>query len=154
LNHLLLNDYDVGVPMRRRSKGFTLIELMSVIVILGVLAATAVPRFVDLSGAARDAAVEGIAGALASASSLNHAQNIANDANLTTDVPIVVAACSDVAGLLDGGLDDDYFIDTVATVIAEGSTATCTVRYDSNGDGDYDATDEPNAQFTAYGATP
>jgi MSHA pilin protein MshA len=155
LTHLLLNYYDVGVPMHRRSEGFTLIELMSVIVILGVLAATAVPRFVDLSGAAKSAAVEGIAGALASASSLNHAQNIANDANLTTDVPIAIAACDDVAGLLDGGgLDDDYFIDAVDTVIAEGTTATCTVRYDSNGDGDYDATDEPNAQFTAYGATP
>jgi MSHA pilin protein MshA len=151
---LLLNDYDVGVPMRRRSEGFTLIELMSVIVILGVLAATAVPRFVDLSGAAKSAAVEGIAGALASASSLNHAQNIANDANLTDDDPIAVAACDDVAGLLDGGLDDDYFIDPVATVIAEGSTTTCTVRYDSNGDGDYDVADTPDAQFTAYGATP
>jgi MSHA pilin protein MshA len=140
--------------MRKSNAGFTLIELMSVIVILGVLAATAVPRFVNLSGSARQAAVEGMAGALASASSLNHAQNIANDANLTSDAPITVSACDDAAGLLDGGLDDDYFIDTVATVIAEGATATCTVSFDSNGNSAYDAADTPDATFTAYGATP
>jgi MSHA pilin protein MshA len=140
--------------MRKSNAGFTLIELMSVIVILGVLAATAVPRFVNLSDAAKEAAVEGIAGALASASSLNHAQNIANDANLTDDSPILLNTCNDAADILDGGLDDSYFIDPVATAIAEGATATCTVRFDSDGDGAYDATDVPFGTFTAYGAVP
>jgi MSHA pilin protein MshA len=140
--------------MRKRSEGFTLIELMSVIVILGVLAATAVPKFVNLSGAAKSAAVEGIAGALASASSLNHAQNIANDASLTDDVPTLVDTCDDVGDLLDAALDADYYIDSATTAIAEGTTATCTIRYDSNGNGAYDTADEPNATFTAYGAVP
>ncbi|MFT6102085.1 MAG: MSHA pilin protein MshA [Granulosicoccus sp.] len=140
--------------MRKSNAGFTLIELMSVIVILGVLAATAVPRFVNLSESAKEAAVQGISGALASASSLNHAQNIANDANLTSDVPILVNTCATAADTLDGGLDDSYFIDTVTTAIAEGATATCTVRFDSNGNSAYDVADTPDATFTAYGAVP
>lgn len=145
---------ELEYKMRVRNQGFTLIELMSVIVILGVLAAAAVPRFVNLSDSAKQAAVEGIAGALASASSLNHAQNIANDANLTSDVPISVGTCADAENLLDGGLDADYYIDTVETAIDEGATATCTVRYDSNGNLAYDATDTPFAQFTTYGVVP
>jgi len=140
--------------MRNINAGFTLIELMSVIVILGVLAATAVPRFVNLSDSAKEAAVEGIAGALASASSLNHAQNIANDANLTSDAPISVSTCGNAANLLDGGLDDDYFIDTVATTITEGSSTTCTVSYDSNNNGEYDTSDVPDGEFITYGAEP
>lgn len=51
----------------KNNKGFTLIELVVVIVILGILAAVALPRFMDASEDAHESAVEGTAGALASA---------------------------------------------------------------------------------------
>jgi MSHA pilin protein MshA len=51
-------------------QGFTLIELVVVIVILGILAVTAAPRFVDLTDDARTATLEGVAGSLESAGSL------------------------------------------------------------------------------------
>lgn len=74
--------------------GFTLIELVVVITILGILAAFAVPRFASLEVAAREAAVEALGGSVRSASALAHALYLVDGTNPPTvnmegtDVPI------------------------------------------------------------------
>ena len=61
-----------------KKRGFTLIELVIVIVLLGILAATALPKFSDLTRQARKAANQGFAGALGAAVSIAHATWIAS----------------------------------------------------------------------------
>lgn len=100
--------------------GFTLIELVMVIVVLGVLSAIAIPKYVDFKNDAANAATKGVAGALASASAILYA---ANKVKPTTDIEN--NTCSSIKNQLT----------TVPAInfTVTGDTAECTV---ANTEGD------------------
>ena len=90
--------------MVRNQKGFTIIELVVVIVILGILAAVAFPKFQDLSGDAKQAVVNGAKAALVSAAVISYAKNqgtkqtfaniklqVSADSNITFTAPCASA---------------------------------------------------------------
>jgi len=79
----------------RGQKGFTLIELIVVIVILGILAATALPKFVNLGGNARFAVMQGVEGSM-------HAANGLIYASAAVAQPNVLGLCGPTAVTING----------------------------------------------------
>lgn len=119
--------------MKRMQAGFTMIELIVVIVILGVLAAVAMPKFTDLSTEAKAAALQGVAGAAASAMSVNYGGCSAVNNVPAANKCVAVDNCDDIGTLLQGGLPTGYTIAAGALAAPNGTTATCTLTQTSGG---------------------
>jgi len=126
----------------KKQNGFTLIELVIAIVILGILAAVAVPKFVDLEDEAEQAAVEGVAGAVASAASINYAAYKGSDGSkgvsITGGDNATVCTVANLDPIMQGGLPDGYYVTEGTTTLGSG-VAYCKVCNDLDGSDTCDA---------------
>jgi len=127
----------------RNRKGFTLIELIVIIIILGILSAVAIPRYLDMRQDAANATAKGVLGGLRGANSILWGNRIIQNTTLPYTFLDLVSSME-----MKGGLTWGYNGDTKMTLTVGGSTYLFTM---GNTAGEYSAT-PPNVYPNIFGA--
>jgi len=120
----------------RKQGGFTLIELVVVIALLGILAAFAIPRFASLEREARSATTQGLSGSVRSAAAMAHGLFLATGStpvNMEGNPIDIVNGYPDAATIADTLADSTGFTVSTAgpvtTFVKDGAGGTCEVEY-------------------------
>jgi len=113
----------------KNEKGFTLIEIVMVIVLLGILAAVAIPRYVDLRTQANAAALQGVVGAVNGASAVNYAAAQVTGGNGVTTTGLTCTTA--MTAILQGGMPAGYTT-TAAAILAGANTCAVTQTATTN----------------------
>jgi MSHA pilin protein MshA len=129
----------------QNQNGFTLIEMVVVIVVLGILAAVAVPKFVDMQVDARVATVRGMQGAVQGAASLAHAQQLVQGAASSDSVkmdgdPVTMSngyPTADAAGIVAAVTTDGFDTTTTPGTFSLLGKPNCNVAYAASTDGSF-----------------